>query len=391
MITYTAGTKIKIGLLFFGLALVAGTIFYSNSIVVQLREDNRQIVTVYSRIIAKTINEENDANLGFVFDEIIKKVQFPIIYTDGSNIPLYFRNLDQDLDQKEILGLVKSMDQNNDPIPINYFDTNSDQVILLGYLHYGDSILIQKLRWLPLLEIFMVAIFIFIGFLGFNSIRENEKRQIWVGMARETAHQLSTPISALIGWVERIKSHPNDALNTANEMKSDMVRLEQIAERFSQMGSKSVLKRISINNLIDVQIKYLRKRIPSLGKDTELNVSKDKDIFIKGNEILLGWAIENIIRNGIDSIKSSKGKVDITVTKEGNYACLDITDNGIGINKKDWKNIFKPGFSSKKRGWGLGLSLVKRIINEIHHGTIKVISSTIGGGTTIQIKLDIQR
>ena len=391
MITYTTGTKIKIGLLFFGLALVAGTIFYSNSIVVQLREDNRQIVTVYSRIIAKTINEENDANLGFVFDEIIKKVQFPIIYTDGSNIPLYFRNLDQDLDQKEILGLVKSMDQNNDPIPINYFDTNSDQTILLGYLHYGDSILIQKLRWLPLLEIFMVAIFIFIGFLGFNSIRENEKRQIWVGMARETAHQLSTPISALIGWVERIKSHPNDALNTANEMKSDMVRLEQIAERFSQMGSKSVLKRISINNLIDVQIKYLRKRMPSLGKDTELNVSKDKDIFIKGNEILLGWAIENIIRNGIDSIKSSKGKVDITVTKEGNYACLDITDNGIGINKKDWKNIFKPGFSSKKRGWGLGLSLVKRIINEIHHGTIKVISSTIGGGTTIQIKLDIQR
>ena len=283
------------------------------------------------------------------------------------------------------------MDQNNDPKPINYFDAKSDQTILLGYLHYGDSILIQKLRWLPLLEIFMVAIFIFIGFLGFNSIRENEKRQIWVGMARETAHQLSTPISALIGWVERIKSHPNDALNTANEMKSDMVRLEQIAERFSQMGSKSVLKSISINNLIDAQIKYLRKRMPSLGKDTELNVSKDKDIFIKGNEILLGWAIENIIRNGIDSIKSSKGKVDITVTKEGNYACLDITDNGIGINKKDWKNIFKPGFSSKKRGWGLGLSLVKRIINEIHHGTIKVISSTIGGGTTIQIKLDIQR
>ena len=123
--------------------------------------------------------------------------------------------MDQDLDQKEILDLVKSMDQNNDPIPINYFDAKSDQTILLGYLHYGDSILIQKLRWLPLLEIFMVAIFIFIGFLGFNSIRENEKRQIWVGMARETAHQLSTPISALNGWMERIKSHPNDALNTA--------------------------------------------------------------------------------------------------------------------------------------------------------------------------------
>tara|TARA_Y100000746_G_C15463315_1_gene432559 strand:+ start:1455 stop:2630 length:1176 start_codon:yes stop_codon:yes gene_type:complete len=391
MIAYTAGTKIKIGLLFFALALVTGTIFYSNSIVAQLREDNRQIVTVYSRIIAKTINEENDTNLGFVFDEIIKKVQFPIIYTDGSNSPLYYRNLDQGLDKKEILDLVESMDRDNDPIPINYYDTKSSETILLGFLHYGDSVLIQKLQWLPLLEIFMVAIFIFIGFLGFNSIRENEKRQILVGMARETAHQLSTPISALIGWVERIKSHPSDALNTVKEMKADMVRLEQIAERFSQMGSQSVLKRISINNLIDVQIKYLRKRIPSLGKDTELNVSKGKDIFIMGNEILLGWAIENIIRNGIDSIKSSKGRVDIAVSKEGNYVCLDITDNGVGIIKKDWNNIFKPGFSSKKRGWGLGLSLVKRIINEIHHGRIKVTSSVIGVGSTIQIKLGIQR
>ena len=127
--------------------------------------------------------------------------------------------------------------------------------------------------------------------------------------------------------------------------------------------------------------------MPSLGKDTELNVSKDKDIFIKGNEILLGWAIENIIRNGIDSIKSSKGKVDITVTKEGNYACLDITDNGIGINKKDWKNIFKPGFSSKKRGWGLGLSLVKRIVEDQHKGKIYVKTSEIDRGTSFRIEL----
>ena len=391
MISYTAGTRIKIGLLFFGLTLVAATIFYSNSIVGELRNDNRQIVTVYSQIIAKTINEETDANLGFVFDEIIKKVQFPIIYTDASNNPLYYRNLDEGLDKQLLLEFVTSMDKDNDAIPIKYNDPQSSQSTILGYLHYGDSFLIQKLQWLPYLEILMVSIFILIGFLGFNSIRENEKRQIWVGMARETAHQLSTPISALIGWIERIKSHPDETIKTAEEMKSDMVRLEQIAERFSQMGTESPLKKISMTDLIDHQTQYLRKRIPSLGKDTELNVSTGDEIFIMGNKILLGWAIENLIRNGIDSIKSSKGKVAITVKKEGNYACIDITDNGAGINRKDWNNIFSPGYSSKKRGWGLGLSLVKRIINEIHGGKIMVISSTVGEGTTFQIKLECQR
>ncbi|MEC9007271.1 MAG: HAMP domain-containing sensor histidine kinase [Candidatus Neomarinimicrobiota bacterium] len=391
MIIYTAGTRIKIGLLFFALTLVTATIFYSNSIVGELRNDNRQIVTVYSRIIAKTINEETDANLGFVFDEIIKKVQFPIIYTDASNNPLYYRNLNQGLDKQALLELVKSMDKDNDAISIKYNDPQSSQSTILGYLHYGDSFLIQQLQWLPYLEIVMVSIFILIGFIGFNSIRENEKRQIWVGMARETAHQLSTPISALIGWIERIESHPGETLKTAEEMKSDMVRLEQIAERFSQMGTESPLKKISMTDLIDYQTQYLRKRIPSLGKDTELNVSIDDEIFIMGNEVLLGWAIENLIRNGIDSIKSSKGKVAITVKKEGNYACIDIADNGAGISKKDWNNIFSPGYSSKKRGWGLGLSLVKRIINEIHRGKIMVISSTIGEGTTFQIKLEYQR
>jgi hypothetical protein len=157
------------------------------------------------------------------------------------------------------------------------------------------------------------------------------------------------------------------------------------------MGTESPLKKISMTDLIDHQTQYLRKRIPSLGKDTELNVSTGDEIFIMGNKILLGWAIENLIRNGIDSIKSSKGKVAITVKKEGNYACIDITDNGAGINRKDWNNIFSPGYSSKKRGWGLGLSLVKRIINEIHGGKIMVISSTVGEGTTFQIKLECQR
>ena len=386
---YANSAKIKIGILFFGLVLIAGTIFYSNSIVSQLREDNRQIVTVYSRIIANTINEENDANLGFVFDEIIKKVQFPIIYTDKLNNPLYSRNIDVDEDK---LGYhIKKMRKNNDPISIEFFDPETNASTVLGYLYFGDSVIVRRLEWLPYLEIIVVLMFVLVGFLGFNSIRENEKRQIWVGMARETAHQLGTPISALIGWIDRMDTHPKESEKIAKEMRSDMTRLEQISDRFGQMASHSPLERMSLSNLINEQVEYLKKRIPTLGNVTALNVNIYDDLYILGNSVLLGWVFENLIRNGIDSIKNKNGKVEVSVKAEYDYAHIYIKDNGKGINRKDWKNIFKPGFTSKKRGWGLGLSLVLRIIEEIHNGVIIVKASSLNEGTTFLIKLKQQR
>ena len=386
---YPNSAKIKIGILFFGLALIAGTIFYSNSIVSQLRDDNRQIVKVYSRIIANTINEESDANLGFVFDEIIKKVQFPIVYTDKLSNPLYSRNIDVDKDQ--LVVVIKNMKKNNDPIAIEFFDSELKTSTILGYLYFGDSVIVQKLEWLPYLEIIIVLMFAIVGFLGFNSIRENEKRQIWVGMARETAHQLGTPISALLGWIDRIKSNPNESESIAKEMRSDMVRLEQIADRFGQMASHSPLEELSLTKLINEQIEYLKKRIPTLGNDIALKINIIDDINILGNSVLLGWVFENLIRNGIDSIKKKNGKVELSVKAKTDYAHIYIKDNGKGIDKKDWKNIFKPGFTTKKRGWGLGLSLTLRIIEEIHHGVISVKTSSINEGTTFLIKLKQQR
>lgn len=388
---YTNSSKIKIGLLFFGLLLMAATIFYSNSIVSQLRQDNRQIVNVYSRIIANTINEESDANLGFVFDEIIKKVQFPIIYTDRLNNPLYSRNINQHKNKYDLNDHVKNMDKNNKPIAIEYYDIESNSTILLGYLHFGDSSLVGRLEWLPFLEIAIVLMFAMVGFLGFNSIRENEKRQIWVGMARETAHQLGTPISALIGWIDRINTHPEDSKSISKEMRSDMIRLEQVADRFSQMGSHSPLEKLSLTELVKEQAKYLKKRIPSLNNDIELKIKIIDDVNIMGNSVLLSWVFENLIRNGIDSIKQQNGVVELSVIKENDCGFIDIKDNGVGIDKKEWKNIFKPGFTTKKRGWGLGLSLVQRIIEEIHSGSIAVKSSFANEGTVIRIKLTRER
>ena len=384
---YRNSVNIKLGLFFVGLILIIGLLAYSNSIVSRLKNDNREIVKLYSEIIAKTVNEDSDTNLSFVFDEIIKKVQFPIIYSDPESKPIYSRNLSERLTSEELQKSLASMDQQNDPIPIVYMDRDSNESIILGYLHYGDSDLIRKLQWLPYLEIGVVALFIFIGFIGFNSIRNSEKRNIWVGMARETAHQLGTPVSALMGWVDRLRTHPEESTNVVKEMESDLKRLEQIGSRFSKMGSDSELKSISLKELVDRQSAYLKKRLPLLKKEIELTVSGIDNISIDGNEILLGWAIENVIRNGIDSIQSEKGKVDISISSDDVSGIIQIQDSGAGILKKDWKNIFRPGFSTKERGWGLGLSLVNRIINEIHDGEIKVLHSKIGFGTCFEIRI----
>ena len=170
------------------------------------------------------------------------------------------------------------MDRQNEPIPILFNDNTSGESILLGYLHYGDSDLIRKLQWLPFLEIFIVTLFIFLGFLGFNSIRNSEKRNIWVGMARETAHQLGTPVSALMGWIDRIKVHPEESNIVVKEMESDLERLKEIGNRFSKMASETPLKKLSLNELVDQQTQYLKKRVPLIGKNIELIIESTKAV-----------------------------------------------------------------------------------------------------------------
>ncbi|MBT4148858.1 MAG: HAMP domain-containing histidine kinase, partial [Candidatus Marinimicrobia bacterium] len=171
------------------------------------------------------------------------------------------------------------------------------------------------------------------------------------------------------------------------EMELDLERLNQISDRFSKIGSETSLEKISLKNLVNEQVAYIKKRLPSLGNNINIDIKDVEDIYIEGNITLLGWAIENIIKNGIDSIKNEEGKIIINVLTNKQFGLIHIIDNGIGIDKKDWKNIFRPGFSTKTRGWGLGLSLVNRIVKEIHHGEIKVIQSEKDIGSTFEIRL----
>ncbi len=382
---YRRSGNIKIGLFILGIVLVGSLLGYSQWIVNELREDNREIVQLYAELIAKTVNEKSDANLNFVFDEIIKKVQFPIIYANVEDYPVYFKNLPEPMDEKKLLSEQSAMDKQNSPIPLAFLLENGVE-IPLGYLHYGDSGLIRRLQWLPYLEIGSVALFIFLGFAGFSVIRNSEKRHIWVGLARETAHQLGTPVSALMGWVELLKANPDKTASVVEEMEADLERLTQVSDRFSKMGTNVEFQSVNLKNMVENIITYLTRRLPSIGKNICLEVKGEANINIKGNMTLLSWAVENIVRNGIDAIEREDGLIHLMIESENGLAILRVKDNGKGIPKKDWKNIFRPGFSNKSRGWGLGLSLVKRIIEEIHHGEIKVVSSSLKRGTTIEVK-----
>ena len=384
---YKHTANIKAGLFILGISLVIGLLAYTQRLVNNLRDDNREIVSLYAGLIAKVVQEDNDKNLDFIFENIIQKVKFPLIQTDVDNNIQMWKNLPDNISTEEQIDkFMKICDKNNVPIPLTYEDDKIGK-ITFGYLHYGDSALISKLQTWSYIEIVAIGLFIFLGFSGFSFIRNNEKKHIWVGMARETAHQLGTPVSALMGWVQWIKDHPNKIGEIIPEIEADLQRLEQINRRFSEMGNESVFEEFDLSFRIEKIISYLRRRLPSLGKRVKLANDIQPGIVIKGNGSLLAWSIENIIKNGIDSIDKKSGDINISLKKDYNGIRIRIKDNGKGIPKKDWKNIFRPGFSTKKTGWGLGLSLANRIIEDIHKGELLVATSAIDKGTIIEIRL----
>lgn len=379
--------NIKAGLFIMGIGLVIGLLAYTQTLVNELRRDNREIVRLYAGLIANVVQDDNDASLDFVFENIIQKVKFPLIQTDTEHKPQMWKNLPSSVQtDKERIKFMHTSDQYNEPIPLVYKDASVGE-ITFGFLHYGDSSIVQKLQVWTYIEILAIAVFIFLGFSGFSFIRNNEKRHIWVGMARETAHQLGTPVSALMGWVDWMKEHPEKTEEIIPEMEADLQRLEQIGRRFSKMGSKSDFEEFDLSERVERIVNYLTRRLPSLGKKVELVNDIQPGITVTANGSLLAWSIENIIRNGIDAIERDDGKVTVSLREESDGIKIRIHDNGKGIPKKDWRNIFRPGFSTKQAGWGLGLSLSSRIVEEIHDGRLQVIDSSQQGGTTLEISL----
>ncbi|HUL43245.1 MAG TPA: HAMP domain-containing sensor histidine kinase [Bacteroidota bacterium] len=405
--TRPRSANIKILLLATALLIVLGTLFYTQQIVRQLLERERDIAALHARSLEFVANRPADhgadqSDYSFIFSEIIQNIDFPMVLTDSQDHPLpdYIinaRNIELDTalapEQQRIVleQIVRKLDSQNPPIDVIIRVTPTDSIV--QRLHYGESAMVTRLRWLPYIEIIVAGMFILMGYVGFSHIKRSEQSNIWVGMAKETAHQLGTPLSSLMGWLEMLKGsageHPK-ILSTLEDMDRDLQRLQKITDRFSKIGSKPSLREEDLGAVIGSVIEYFQQRLPSRlgqGKNIEISVEASGRVVARINKELFEWVIENLIKNAIDAMEGSSGTITFVLQKKDDEVILDVRDTGKGIDLKSKKDIFRPGYSTKPRGWGLGLSLSKRIIETYHDGKIFVKETRPGRGTTFRIRL----
>lgn len=336
------------------------------------------VSTIFSEL--KNVLEEQIES--FNNDIITNSASAPVIYTDSSKTNVIaFGNIDSLVIQNSNnrTELINEMATVNPPLKVNLGDGEQ------RYIFYNDSPLLIKLKYYPYIQLGVIALFLLIAYYLFSTARNAEQNQVWVGMAKETAHQLGTPLSSLLAWIEVLKSRNVDE-KTINEMSRDLGRLETVTERFSKIGSAPNLEQQDINEVIKNTLKYLKTR---LSKKVEFShsTSNGNKVIASINVPLLEWVLENVIKNAVDAL-SGEGQISIHVTDQSQFVYIDISDNGKGIPKGARKTVFEPGYTTKQRGWGLGLSLAKRIIENYHAGKIFVKQSEPNEGTTFRIVLN---
>ena len=337
-----------------------------------------------------------DDQINFVLDIISKYYSdVPAIIIDSLNQPLTWHNISvpapdslpvSSADSARVRRRVAQMAEAYAPIPIEIeYSEGGD---LKQFVYYDESDLIQELRIYPYFQLLFVGLFVLVGYLGFSYVRRNEQSSLWVGMAREAAHQLGTPISSLMGWLELLRQPDMtpDAHGTAlDEVEKDIERLSRVANRFNDIGSLPKLEAMPLAPFISKTADYIRRRFPQRGVSLEVEVPEGLRAPL--NAQLFEWVIENLLKNALDAIEKREGKIKISARRENDRIFIDIGDNGKGIDRRQWKNVFRPGYSTKKRGWGLGLSLAKRIVEDYHGGSLTLAQSKPGQGTTFRIEL----
>jgi signal transduction histidine kinase len=387
-----AAGKLKILLLVLASLFVIGMLFYSGRITDTLLERERKVVALYARSLEFiAANNPQAGDVSFAF-EVIQAIDFPIILSNPADSALYWRNIDADTSgmsdearTRFFREMIAQMDSSNKPIQILASDS-----LVVNIVHYGESRIIRQLRWLPVSELSIAFIIVIIAYAGFSYIKRSEQSSIWVGMAKETAHQLGTPLSSMMGWLERLKgalpagSHQTETLL---EMERDVERLNKVAARFSKIGSKPDIREEDLSAVIEGVISYIARRLPRTGKKIDLVLETPGTFHARINRELFEWVIENLMKNALDAMEGPTGKISFAIATAGSKVTIDVTDTGKGIDPKFHKEVFRPGYSTKKRGWGLGLSLSKRIIEDYHGGRLFVKSSLPGQGTTFRIRL----
>ncbi|UCC12504.1 MAG: HAMP domain-containing histidine kinase [candidate division WOR-3 bacterium] len=353
-----------------GIGLIGiGTFIYSNYLIQKIRQETETTSRIFAKYASGPVMDEA-ALMELIFQEVIQKIDFPVILTDSEGNPTFSKNVSS----KDLGATAADLDRSHEPIPIIIH--HAEDSTLVGYVHYGLSPFTRSLQILPFLETIFLIAFLFLGFWGYLIYRKSEEEKIWNSLARETAHQLATPLSSLVGWLEAFRAKlSKEVYEGINE---DAQRMREVLEKFSRIGLPPRLIEKDPKPALLKSVAYMKKRVHKKVKFIE---QYDPLPEIKFDDILLGWAIENILKNGLDAIGSNAGTITIK-TYTANGAVIEISDTGKGI--KQASDIFKPGFTTKKYGWGLGLVLTKRIIEDYHKGKL-ILKETGSKGTTFHI------
>lgn len=399
----TKSTLFKIYLLL-GVTLVSAVfIWYTFGVIDKLQQDTRDQVEKYVKLWQLAANSPTTGGieLQFIFEEIIVKAAFPIIVLDENYKPIHWRNI-PGIEPEDTTAATRArlkeisdkMRQENDQFELRFAEDH------INYFCYGDSKAIEQLKMMPFIEIGIVVAFMIVALIGFHNIKRSEERHIWVGMAKETAHQLGTPISSLMGWLELIEGDKEsggepvsggELQDAVDNMKVDVRRLQRIANRFGMIGSIPELRPYDLNNLITETVEYFRRRLPFEGQGIKINFEPGNIPKVSLNAELLGWTLENLIKNALQAVDSKTGRLEIRTLMDETQknVNIEIQDNGLGIPAGAARKVFRPGFTTKKRGWGLGLTLVKRIVEE-YHGGVVCLKKSKPGETIFELNLPVR-
>ncbi len=379
-------TRVKFGLVITAVLIAAVSLFVSNALIEDLSREERGRMEIWAEAMRSLINADENTDLSLVLEVINSNHTIPVIVLDGEGNVTTFRNVSLSATTaadslSELRDYALELKEKGRVMDITAPTDTDDADVLL--LTYDDSLMLKRLSAYPFVQLGVVALFVVVAIFALLSSKRAEQNKVWVGLSKETAHQLGTPISSLMAWVEILKeTYPDDQL--IPELQGDVKRLELIAERFSKIGSTPELTETSLGETIDRVANYIGRRTSDKVSLTTSIPSGDVKVRICAP--LFEWVIENLCKNAIDAM-SGNGKIFIFVHEVAERVIIDVTDTGKGIKQRDFKNVFKPGFTTKKRGWGLGLSLAKRIVEEYHHGSIVVKESELGHGTTFEIIL----
>lgn len=358
-----------------------GSLIYTENLVRKLKLEERKNVSLWAEATRLISISDTTQNVDFLSYIIDNNNTVPVILTDESDSIISARNFVAEKigDLIFMKKNLKKIKEKNKPIIINLENGH------YNLIYYKDSIILTMLIFYPYVQLGIITLFILVSYLAFSSSRKAEQNQVWVGMSKETAHQLGTPTSSLAGWIE-ILQNKYPEISITKELALDVARLEKVTERFSRIGSKPAISAGNIVEIISRTVEYLKSRTSSKVRFI-MDFSPDKVVLVPVNSALFEWVIENLIKNAIDSMEGN-GEISIHITETDKNAVIDISDTGKGIPKSAFKKIFYPGYTTKHRGWGLGLSLAKRIIEEYHDGRIFVRHSEVGIGSIIRILMN---